>query len=82
MSNSKQESYKGYHDIRYNIRHNTTQIFLKCPECLLNSKNPMRVKTHKNLSSLDSHLSTMHKDELWIKEARVLIRQFAEVMAQ
>jgi len=63
-----------------NIRHNTTNISLKCPECLLNSKNPRRVKTYKNLSSLDSHFSTEHKGEFWIKEAKVLIRQFAEVM--
>ncbi len=69
---------KGYQ----NIRHNTTQIFLKCPQCLLNSKNPQTVKTHKNLASIDSHFSTEHKDEFWIKEARVLIRQFAEVMTR
>lgn len=65
---------KGYQ----NIRHNTTQIFLKCPECLKHSKNPQRVKTHKNLSSLDSHFSTEHKGEFWVEEARILIRQFAE----
>lgn len=63
-----------------NIRHNTKKIFLKCPECLLNSKNPQRVKTHKNLSSLDSHFSTEHKDEFWVKQTQVLIREFAEVM--
>jgi len=78
MSNINQERYKQYQ----NIRHNTAQIFLKCPECLLNSKNPQRVKTHKNLSSLDSHFSIEHKDEFWTKEARILIRQFAVVMLQ
>ncbi len=76
MSSIIQQRYKEYQ----NIRHNTTKIFLKCPECLLNSKNPQRVKTHKNLSSLDSHFSTDHKGEFWVEESRILIRQFAEVM--
>jgi len=80
MSVKTIQSYKEYQKKKPNIRHNTTQIFLKCPECLLYSKNPQRIKTHKNLSSLDSHFSTNHKDEFWIKEARVLIRQFAEVL--
>ena len=74
------ESYKGYSDIRYNIRHDTNQIYLKCPECLLNSKNPIRVKTHKSLSSLESHISTSHKGEFWIKEVQILIRQFSEAV--
>jgi len=74
------ESYKGYQKKKPNIRHNTTQIFLKCPECLLYSKNPQRVKTHKNLSSLDSHLSTDHKGEYWTIEARMLMKQFMERM--
>lgn len=70
------DSFKGYQ----NIRHNTKQIFLKCPECLLHSKNAQRVKTHKNLSSLDSHLSVEHKGEFWVKEVQLLIRQFSEIM--
>ncbi len=78
MSSIIQQRYKEYQ----NIRHNTTKIFLKCPECLLNSKNPQRVKTHKNLSSLDSHFSTDHKGEFWVEESRILIRQFAEAMLQ
>jgi len=80
MSNRSLKSNKGYQEKKPNIRHNTTQIFLKCPECLLYSKNPQRVKTHKNLSSLDSHFSTEHKDEFWVKESKILIRQFAEVI--
>jgi len=68
------DSFKGYP----NIRHNTTKIFLKCPGCLLCSKNPQRVKTHKNLSSLDFHLSVDHKGEFWVAEVQILIRQFAE----
>ena len=82
MSINALDSYKQYQKNKPNIRHNTTQIYLKCPECLLYSKNPQRVKTHKNLSSLDSHFSTEHKDEFWVNEARILIRQFAEVMTQ
>ena len=80
MSVKTIQSYKEYQKKKPNIRHNTTQIFLKCPECLLYSKNPQRVKTHKNLSSLDSHFSTNHKDESWVDLAKILIRQFAEVL--
>jgi len=78
MSVKTLDSFKGYP----NIRHNTVKIYLKCPYCLLNSKNPQRVKTHKNLSSLDSHFSTDHKGEFWVEESRILIRQFAMVMLQ
>jgi len=78
MSVKTLDSFKGYP----NIRHNTAKIYLKCPYCLLNSKNPQRVKTHKNLSSLDSHFSTDHKGEFWVEESRILIRQFAMVMLQ
>ena len=76
MSNNKTKSYKGYQ----NIRHNTTKVFTKCPRCLLEKKNPKRVKTYKNLASLDSHISTDHKDEFWTIEARILMKQFAEVI--
>ena len=76
MSTKTLESFKGYQ----NIRHSTTKAFIRCPKCLIDSKNPRRVKTHKNLSSLDFHFSTAHKDEFWIEEARILIRQFAEVI--
>ena len=67
---------KGYD----NIRHNTTKIFVKCPKCQINSDRPGRRKTFKNLSALDSHLSTDHKDEFWTKEARLLMMQFVEVL--
>ena len=77
MSVKQVNSFKEYP----NIRHNTTKIFLKCPECLKYSKNPQRVKTHKNLSSLDSHLSTNHKGEFWVNDIRILIRKFSEIMA-
>jgi len=75
MSNTT-NSFKPYQ----NIRHSTIQAFIRCPKCLIDSKNPRRVKTHKNLSSLDFHFSTAHKGEFWVTEARILIRQFAEVL--
>ena len=74
MSTNKAISNKGYQ----NIRHNTDLILTKCPRCLLENKNPQRVKTHKNLASLDSHLSTIHKGEYWTIEARMLMKQFVE----
>jgi len=73
MSVKQVNSFKGYP----NVRHSSAKIYLKCPTCLKYSKNPQRVKTHKNLSSLDSHLSIDHKGELWVEEARNLLRQFA-----
>jgi len=77
MSCNTSIRYKQYQ----NIRHCTIEIFLKCPKCLLESKNIQRVKTHKSLSGLDSHLSTFHKgEEYWTAEVRVLLRQFAEAM--
>ena len=78
MSKTESICNKGYQEKKQNIRHNTTQIFTKCPRCLLENKNPQRVKTHKNLSSLDSHLSADHKDEHWTIEARILMKQFTE----
>lgn len=72
------KSNKGYQEKKRNIRHNTTKIITKCPRCLLERKNPQRVKTHKNLAALDSHLSTDHKGEYWTIEARMLMKQFAE----
>jgi len=75
MSNTT-NSFKGYQ----NIRHSTTEAFIRCPKCLIDSKNPRRVKTHKNLSSLDFHFSIAHDGEFWVVEARILIRQFAEVL--
>jgi hypothetical protein len=73
MSSKQANSFKGYS----NIRHNTSRYFIKCPECLKHQKNPQRVKTHKNLSSLDSHYSTEHKNEYWVKEARIELRKLA-----
>lgn len=60
-----------------NIRHNTKPYFIKCPECLRHSKNPQRVKTHKNLSSLDSHYSRDHKGEGWVNQAQIELRKLA-----
>jgi len=70
--------FKGYP----NIRHNTTPVSVNCPKCLIDSSTPGRKKTFKNLSSLDSHLSVDHKGESWAELAKILIRQFAEVMKQ
>ena len=78
MSTKTTKSYKGYQEKKPNIRHNTNEITTKCPRCLLERKNPQRVKTHKNLASLDSHLSTDHKGEYWTIEARMLMKQFTE----
>ena len=78
MSKTSSISNKGYQEKKPNIRHNTSKIITKCPRCLLERKNPQRVKTHKNLASLDSHLSTDHKGEYWTIEARMLMKQFTE----
>ena len=75
MSNTT-NSFKGYQ----NIRHSTTEAFIRCPKCLIDSSVSGRKKTFKNLAALDSHLSTQHKGEFWTKEARLLMRQFAEVL--
>jgi len=80
MSTKVIRNYKGYQGKKTNIRHNTSLISVNCPKCLTNSSTPGRKKTFKNLASLDSHFSTEHKGEFWIKEAQVLIRQFAEVV--
>ncbi len=69
---------KGYH----NIRHSTNPVSVQCPGCFIYSNKPGRPKTFNTLSSLDSHFSTQHKGEFWIKEAQILIRQFAEVIIQ
>ena len=71
-------SNKGYQGKKQNIRHNTSKIITKCPRCIIERKNPQRVKTHKNLAGLDSHLSTDHKGEYWTIEARMLMKQFME----
>ena len=76
MSIKQVDSFKGY-----NIRHSTKKYFVKCPECLKHQKNPQRVKTHKNLSSLDSHYSTYHKGEYWVNQARIEIRRLAEAIS-
>ena len=76
MSTKVIQSDKGYQ----NIRHNTTRIFLNCPKCLVDSNTPGRKRTFKNLSSLDSHFSTEHKGESWVELAKIMIKQFAEVM--
>jgi len=78
MSKTESICNKRYQRKKANIRHNTTEIFTKCPRCLLERKNPQRVKTHKNLAGLDSHLSTDHKGEYWTIEARMLMKQFTE----
>ena len=78
MSCNKAKSHKGYQEKKPNIRHSTAEKITKCPRCLLERKNPQRVKTHKNLASLDSHLSTAHKGEYWTIEARMLMKQFTE----
>ena len=78
MSTKTVDLFKGY----ANIRHDKRPISVNCPRCLIESSTPGRKKTFKNLSALDSHLSTEHKDEFWTKEARILIRQFARVMTQ
>jgi len=79
MSHNAKQPNKRFH----NIRHNTIRIDggIKCPSCFFYSKDPMKVKSHKNLSSLDSHISTEHKGEFWIKEAQLLIRQFSEAIS-
>ena len=78
MSHNAKQPNKRFH----NIRHNTIRIDgVKCPRCYIDSKDPVKVKTHKNLSSLDSHISTEHKGEFWIKEAQLLIRQFSEAIS-
>jgi len=82
MSNTTTIRNKGYQEKKPNIRHNTDPIISKCPRCLLERKNPQRVKTHKNLASLDSHLSTIHKGEFWTIEARMLMKQFTEGLFQ
>ena len=64
-----------------NIRHNTKPYFIKCPECLKDSKNPQRVKTHKNLSSLDTHYSIDHRGEPWVNAARIELRKLAEELS-
>ena len=78
MSTNKIICNKGYQEKKQNLRHSTAEIITKCPRCLLERKNPQRVKTHKNLASLDSHLSTIHKGEYWTIEARMLMKQFTE----
>jgi len=65
-----------------NIRHNTNPISFNCPGGMLCSNKPGRQKTFKTFASLDSHFSLDHKGEFWIKEARILLNQFAEVMVQ
>jgi len=77
MSTKTTKSYKGYEKSGY-FRHNTAEVITKCPRCIIERKNPQRVKTHKNLSSLDFHLSTDHKGEAWTIEARMLMKQFVE----
>jgi len=76
MSVKQVNSFKGY-----NVRHSTKRYFIKCPECLKHTTYPNRVKTHKNLSSLDSHYSTDHKGEYWVDEARAELRRLAERIA-
>ncbi len=78
MLHNTRQSNKGYH----NIRHNTIRIYTKCPGCLLNSKQASKIKIHKTLSSLDSHISTQHKDEFWVKQVQLLIRQFSKEISK
>ena len=77
MSKTESICNKGYEKSGY-FRHNTNKVITKCPRCLLERKNPQRVKTHKNLSALDFHLSTEHKGEAWTIEAGMLMKQFVE----
>jgi len=78
MKHNTSQSNKEYH----NIRHNTIRIYIKCPGCCLNSKQANKIKIHKNLSSLDSHISTEHKDEFWTKQVQLLIRQFSKEISK
>jgi len=72
LSTSNSESDKGYK----RVRHNTIPADYRCPKCKFAAKNQRQVKHHKNLSSLDWHLTHYHKDDVGTNELKELVKQF------
>ena len=51
--------------------HDATPIRLQCPCCRRETRR--KIRTFKNLQALSYHISTEHKDEKWIYDAKCLI---------
>ena len=50
----------------------------KCPQCLLESKNPRQVKVSKNIKSMIHHLAREHKGENWVDEYKEYLKSISQ----
>jgi len=60
---------------------NTIPFRNKCPECLLESKNPRQVRVSKNIKSMVHHLAREHKGESWVDDYKEYLKSISQQLS-